>query len=84
MQIETYWRVYKERVDPLVKVLHIPSIEPTVLTAASHLANLSKGFEALLFAVYYGAATSMSAEDCLSKLGEERNVLLARYRFALS
>lgn len=36
VQIETYWRIYKERVDPLVKVLHIPSIEPTVLAAASH------------------------------------------------
>ena len=83
MQIETYWRVYKERVDPLVKVLHIPSIEPTVLTAASHLANLSKGFEALMFAIYYGAATSMSSDECINKLGEERGVLLSRYRFAI-
>lgn len=83
MQIETYWRIYKENVDPLVKVLHIPSLEPTILAAASHLANLSKSFEALLFAIYYGVTTSLSAEDCLSTLGEERSVLLSRYRFAL-
>ncbi|TKX19193.1 fungal specific transcription factor domain-containing protein 69 [Elsinoe australis] len=83
MQIETYWSIYKDRVDPLVKVLHIPSITPTILTSASHLANLSKGFEALLFAIYYGATTSLTAEECLAKLGEERSVLLSRYRFAV-
>ncbi|KAF4552830.1 Fungal specific transcription factor domain-containing protein 15 [Elsinoe fawcettii] len=83
MQIETYWSIYKDRVDPLVKVLHIPSITPTILTSASHLANLSKGFEALLFAIYYGATTSLSPEECLSRLGEERSVLLSRYRFAV-
>lgn len=82
-QIELYWELYKDRVDPLVKVLHIPTLEPTVLSAASRLSNLSKGFEALLFTIYYGTVTSLNAEDCLSKLGEERSVLLARYRFAV-
>lgn len=83
VQIESYWQVYKERVDPLVKVLHIPTIEPTVLASASHLANLSKSFEALLFAIYYGAVTSLSDQECLSKLGEERGLLLSRYRFGV-
>ncbi|WPG98895.1 Bikaverin cluster transcription factor bik5 [Acrodontium crateriforme] len=82
-QIEIYWELYKDRVDPLVKVLHIPTLEPTVLSAASRLSNLSKGFEALLFAIYYGTVTSLNAEDCLAKLGEDRSVLLARYRFAV-
>jgi len=82
-QIADYWEIYKDRVDPLVKVLHIPTLEPTVLSAASHLSNLSRGFECLLFALYYGATTSLSAHDCLLKLGEEKPVLLARYRFAI-
>ena len=82
-QIQEYWETYKDRVDPLVKVLHIPTIEATVLSAASHLSNLSKGFETLLFAIYYGATTSLSASDCALKFGEEKSVLLARYRFAI-
>ncbi|KAK5122667.1 hypothetical protein LTR85_003930 [Meristemomyces frigidus] len=82
-QIPQYWEAYKDRVDPLVKVLHIPTIEATVLSAASHLANLSKGFEALLFAIYYGAVTSLLPHDCLLKFGEEKSVLLSRYRFAV-
>ena len=82
-QIQEYWELYKDRVDPLVKVLHIPTIEPTVLSAASHLSNLSKGFEVLLFAIYYGATTTLSPADCTVKFGEDRQVLLSRYRFGL-
>ncbi|KAK3068495.1 hypothetical protein LTR53_013882 [Teratosphaeriaceae sp. CCFEE 6253] len=50
-QTAAYWDVFKDRVDPVVKVLHIPTIEPTVLSAASHLPDLTRGFEALLFAI---------------------------------
>ncbi|CAK3762626.1 transcriptional regulatory [Lecanosticta acicola] len=82
-QISEYWDLYKDRVDPLVKILHLPTLEPTILNAASHLSNLSRGFECLLFAVYYGATTSLSARDCLLKLGEEKLNLLARYRFGI-
>uniref|UniRef100_A0A2D3V2V2 Zn(2)-C6 fungal-type domain-containing protein n=1 Tax=Ramularia collo-cygni TaxID=112498 RepID=A0A2D3V2V2_9PEZI len=82
-QIGEYWNVYKDRVDPLLKVLHLPTLECTVLSAASHLPNLSRGFECLLFAIYYGAATSLNSRECMVKLGEEKSVLLARYRFAV-
>lgn len=82
-QIAAYWETYKDRVDPLVKVLHIPSIEPTVLSAASHLSNLSKGFESLLFTIYYAAVTSLDPAQCQQKFGEEKPVLLARYRFGI-
>ncbi|KAF2151828.1 hypothetical protein K461DRAFT_279343 [Myriangium duriaei CBS 260.36] len=82
-QIPVYWSIFKDRVDPLVKVLHLPSITPTILASSSHLGNLSRGFEALLFAIYYGATTSLSPKECLSMLGEERGTLLHRYRFGV-
>lgn len=82
-QIGQYWSIYKDRVDPLLKVLHLPTLEPTIISSASHLPNLSRGFECLLFAIYYGATTSLSSRDCMIKLGEEKGVLLARYRFGL-
>ncbi|KAK4504211.1 hypothetical protein PRZ48_005127 [Zasmidium cellare] len=82
-QISEYWNIYKDRVDPLCKVLHVPTLEPTVLSAASHLSNLSRGFECLLFTIYYGTVTSLTPHDCLLKLGEEKPILLTRYRFAV-
>jgi hypothetical protein len=82
-QIELYWEIFKDRVDPLVKVLHLPTLQPTILAAASSLKNIPRGFECLLFAIYYCAATSLSSPDCMKKLGEERSVLLTRYRFGV-
>jgi hypothetical protein len=70
-------------VDPLVKVLHIPTFEPVFRDAVSHLGKLPKGLECLLFAIYYGAVTSTTPEECLEKWGEDRTCLLGKYRFAL-
>lgn len=81
--IGMYWEVYKDRVDPLVKVLHIPSVEPNILNAAVNLAHVSKAFETLLFSIYYGAVTSLSDTDCRAKFGEGKDTLLNRYRFAV-
>jgi hypothetical protein len=82
-QARDFWSVYKENVDCLVKVLHIPTIEPVLFDAFAHLDKIGKGFEALLFAIYYGAVTSTTAEDCLERWCEDRQTLLNRYRFGL-
>ncbi|EDU43367.1 conserved hypothetical protein [Pyrenophora tritici-repentis Pt-1C-BFP] len=82
-QARDFWEVYKENVESLVKVLHIPTHEPIILDAFTHLDKVDRGLEALLFAIYYGAATSSTPEDCLARWGEDRGVLLNRYRFGL-
>ncbi|ORY06889.1 fungal-specific transcription factor domain-domain-containing protein [Clohesyomyces aquaticus] len=78
-----FWDIYKENVDPLVKVLHIPSIEPVILDAITHLDKIPKGLECLLFAIYYGAVTSIMPLECQEKWGEERESILQKYRFGL-
>lgn len=82
-QARQYWEIYKENVDPLVKVLHIPSFEPVYIDAVAHPEKVSKPLEALLFAIYYGAVTSSTPEDCMQTWGEDRQALLERYRFGL-
>ncbi|KAF1935547.1 hypothetical protein EJ02DRAFT_123545 [Clathrospora elynae] len=82
-QARQFWDIYKENVDPLVKVLHIPTFEPTFFEAVSHVDRVPKGLEALLFAIYYGAVTSTTSEDCLERWSEDRITLLSRYRFGL-
>ncbi|KAJ9636263.1 hypothetical protein H2201_006242 [Coniosporium apollinis] len=78
-RIPVYWQIYKENIDPIVKILHIPSIEPKILDASNHM---SAGFEALLFSIYYGVVTTLNHEECLIQLGEEKDLLIKRYRFA--
>lgn len=81
--VAIYWQVYKENVDPLVKVIHAPTIEPRVLKSADSLDKIHRGLECLLFAVYYSAITSMWPEEVPKLFGEEKQDLLTRYRFGL-
>ena len=69
--------------EPLIKVLHIPTFEPTFLDAIADPSRLSRGLECLVFAIFYGAVTSMDSQACQDKLGEDRGALIQRYRFAV-
>ena len=62
-QIPFIWQVYCENVDPLVKILHIPTMEIVFKNMRKDMNTLTPGMEALLFAIYLGAITSMEEED---------------------
>lgn len=81
-QILTYWEVYKENVDPLVKILHRPCTEKTLSDAAKDLDHISKPLECMMFSIYFAAVTSLSDEDCMNMTGMEKGSALTKYRFA--
>lgn len=81
-QIHELYAVYASNVDRAVKILHIPSLRQYLLEGSGQLSCSpgSRGLEALKFAIYYAATTSLTPEDCLCQLGEDKAVLLHRYR----
>ena len=81
-QIFILWEVFKENVDPLVRVLHRPTAKNILINASSNTDGLSRSAEALLFAIYFGAVVSLTPEQCQSLLGETKDTLIKRYRFA--
>ncbi|GIK04037.1 transcription factor vrtR1 [Aspergillus viridinutans] len=76
------WSVYVQNVDPLCKVLHVPSVAKMVDTVAKQPAAASKTDECLLFVTYYFAVFSMADADCLQAFNQTRNHLMSRYRDA--
>jgi hypothetical protein len=82
-QIMVLWRVFVDQVDPIIRMLHKPSMQVTILEAQHHLEGMSKPLEALVFAIYFASITSMTQDQCLAALGEDKVVLLSRYRFAV-
>ena len=52
------------------------------MSAAANIDAIPSGnyVEALLFAMYYAAITSLSQEECLQKFHDGKSSLLARYR----
>ncbi|KAG7140743.1 Transcription factor vrtR1 like protein [Verticillium longisporum] len=82
-QIPFLWQVYKENVEPLVKILHVPSMEELLRTMRKSPDSLSPANEALIFAIYFSAIISMEDEEVQTNFGSSRPHLLSQYRFAL-
>ena len=81
-QVFTFCEVYLVNVDRVFKILHAPSLRRYLQEDAAEL-DCSPGLgglEALRFAIYYAATASMADEECRHRTGEDRALLLARYR----
>ncbi|EAW10033.1 putative C6 transcription factor [Aspergillus clavatus NRRL 1] len=77
------WNVYVQNVDPLCKVLHVPTVAKMVDMVARQPAAASKSDECLVFVIYYFAVFSMSNGDCLQTFNESRALLMSRYQTAV-
>jgi hypothetical protein len=80
--IFTLWQVYLENVDPLLKIIHVPTIQGQILRACGHLDSIPASVEALMFAIYYAAVTSL-VNSTQSFLNEDPANLLRQYRTGL-
>ncbi len=81
-QIFRLWQTFLDNVNPLIKVIHVPTVQQQLLEASENLEDVSKSMEALMFAIYSLAAISMSNIECESIFGETKNALITRYRNA--
>lgn len=77
--IQQLWNVFTENIDPLVKIVHVPSLQPAIRKAIGDLDNIPRTFEALLFAIYAIVVQSMKDDDCERRLGQNREKLLSYY-----
>jgi hypothetical protein len=75
--------IFEENVDPVVKILHRPTTRSIIMKASSNTDTLSKSEEALLFSIYYGAVCSLTPVQCEKQLGEDKEQLSNRFRFAV-
>lgn len=77
------WDAYVQNIEPLCKVLHVPTVAKMVNTVSKQPSTASKSDECLLFVIYYFAVFSMSDSDCLLGFNVSRNHLMSRYGTAV-
>lgn len=82
-QISVLWNVYLENIAPLISILHKPTLKKLFDGPAQNPNLLDKNSEALLFTIYFVSIISMPSEHCQYFLGDTRDVLVSRYRFAV-
>lgn len=75
--------IYFQNVDPVFKVLHRPTVQVSISAAADNLdaGPLDAAQEALMFSMYFAATTSMTQEQCQNHLGQDREKLLAQFKY---
>ncbi|OBS25099.1 hypothetical protein FPOA_05634 [Fusarium poae] len=76
------WQTFVETVNPLIKIIHVPSLQKRILEASWDPSCIDKSLSALMFSIYTLSITSLSSENCLSSFGQDRGVLLMHYRTA--
>ena len=81
--VPIYWSLFKENVDPVIKMSHIPTTEPEILQNAAFLGSLSRPSECVMFSIYYAAITSTPPDECKYRFGESKFDLLAKFRFGM-
>ena len=77
------WALYVKCVDPVLKILHIPTTQSAVITTILDPKSASASMLALTFAIYFAAITTLNHSDEPIELPMEKPVLLKHYKTAL-
>lgn len=81
-QAQTIWQIFKESGDQQVKVVHRPTAESILRQSLKDSTALSNGQTALIFAVYFSAAVSMTAENALQCFKMPKSTAMTVFRSA--
>lgn len=73
------WDTFVTNVDPLTKLVHVPTMRPAIQKAANNIEAIPRSLEALMFAIYGAAVLSLDENDCQNKYQGSRKLLLSRY-----
>lgn len=73
------WQLFLDRVNPLTKVIHAPTVQPYVMDAATSMGNVPLHCQALLFSIYNMAVISLSEAECIQMLGISRDAAFQRF-----
>jgi hypothetical protein len=80
--VQTLFEIYSDRVDPLMKILHLPTFWSALTNALENPHDVSKSLAAVIFSFYLATIISLGDDECYSLLGDRKPVMTARYKIA--
>ncbi|EAW10039.1 transcription factor domain protein [Aspergillus clavatus NRRL 1] len=81
LHIVKVWQIYLDNVNPLLKVTHTPTLQPSLIDAAGDVTNISPTLEALMFSIYSVSILSLSDKECFTTFKARKEDLLRGYQF---
>ncbi|KAK3318303.1 fungal-specific transcription factor domain-containing protein [Apodospora peruviana] len=82
IQIFQLWQIYITNVNPLLKISHGATLQTQIISASANPTKIARPLEALMFAIYLSAVTSLTDDEVQSTFAEDKNILLAKYHSA--
>ncbi|KAI9659947.1 MAG: hypothetical protein M1821_001299 [Bathelium mastoideum] len=76
------WFIFKDRVDPLLKIFHTTHKQDRFLQAVDHIDKQLWSTQAWMFATCLIVVMALSDEECIAEFGEAKNVLFGRLKYA--
>ena len=74
--------IYVDRVDPMIKILHLPTFWTALTNGLRHPQGLSKSLEAMVFAFYLATISALKEDECLNLFGAQKSTMCSRYGLA--
>ncbi|KAM3519302.1 hypothetical protein NHJ13051_007593 [Beauveria bassiana] len=78
IQMFQLWQIYIDNVNPLLKLTHVPTVQQQVIAYSSHPDQSSKNMEALMFAIFLMAVSSLDEQEVQQRLQADRQELLGQ------
>ncbi|KAJ5289083.1 hypothetical protein N7478_002113 [Penicillium angulare] len=75
--IISLWQTFLERVDPVLKIIHVPTIQQKIMDVVTGRVSASVEFKTLIDAICYSAVITMSVEECQRFHNKEREEFLS-------
>ncbi|OLN97581.1 putative transcriptional regulatory protein C139.03-like protein 1 [Colletotrichum chlorophyti] len=83
IQIFQLWQIYINNVNPLLKMTHVPTVQGLIIEASANLEKVPRGVEALMFAIYLMAVTSLEDAEVAKMFNEPKPTVLSRFHTSL-
>lgn len=74
------WQAFVNNVDPLVKILHIPTTQTRIYAAINHPNEAEPDVLTLLFSVLFAGTASLNPDQVMSLLDTSKNVALDTFK----
>jgi hypothetical protein len=74
--------IYADRVDPWIKILHLPTFWAVLTEGLQHPYDMPKSLEAAIFAFYLATVSALSEDECQEVFGTQKAVMYSCYRSA--
>lgn len=79
MHVFSLWQTFIENVHPIVKILHVPTVQQQILKATSDLPSATSVMHALMFGIFSMALTSLDDHECRQMYDQEKSVMLGKF-----